>query len=70
MRTMEEIQSAVSKLSADELSRFREWFERFDAAPNDFHNCTVAELRKTEPRESLESVKKRLVSRGKLESNG
>ena len=31
MSTTEEIQSAVSGLSAGDFSRFREWFERFDA---------------------------------------
>ena len=31
MQTAQEIQVAVSKLSADELARFREWFNRFDA---------------------------------------
>ena len=29
MRTVPEIQSAVSKLSGDELIRFREWFYEF-----------------------------------------
>ncbi len=27
----QEIEAAVAGLSAEELSRFREWFERFDA---------------------------------------
>ena len=36
----------------------------------DFYDCAVADARKKEPRESLESVKKRFVSRGKLNSNG
>lgn len=31
MQTAQEIQVAVSKLSADEFARFREWFNRFDA---------------------------------------
>ncbi len=31
MQTAQEIQVAVSQLSADELARFREWFSRFDA---------------------------------------
>ena len=32
MSTVEEIEQAVSKLSADELARFRRWFEEFDVA--------------------------------------
>lgn len=32
MTTIEEIEKAVSKLSAEELARFRAWFEAFDAA--------------------------------------
>ena len=31
MRTAQEIQLAVSQLSADELARFREWFDKYDA---------------------------------------
>ena len=31
MDTAQEIQLAVSQLSADELARFREWFDRYDA---------------------------------------
>ena len=31
MRTVQELQSAVSQLSAEELARFREWFDKFDA---------------------------------------
>ena len=31
MQAVQELQSAVSQLSADELSRFREWFDEFDA---------------------------------------
>lgn len=31
MSTVQEIQSAVSHLTAEELSRFRTWFEEFDA---------------------------------------
>jgi hypothetical protein len=31
MSTVDEVESAVSALSADELSRFRAWFEKFDA---------------------------------------
>ncbi len=31
MGTTEEIQSAVSNLSPEELSRFRAWFAQFDA---------------------------------------
>ena len=31
MQTVQELQSAVSQLSADELARFREWFDGFDA---------------------------------------
>lgn len=31
MSTVQEIQSAVSHLTAEELSRFRAWFEEFDA---------------------------------------
>lgn len=27
----EELQSAVSQLSAEEFARFREWFDKFDA---------------------------------------
>jgi len=36
----------------------------------DFYDSAVADARKKEPRESLEAVEKRLVSRGKLSSNG
>lgn len=32
MTTIEEIEKAVAKLSANELARFRAWFEAFDAA--------------------------------------
>jgi hypothetical protein len=32
MTTLEEIEKAVSKLSPDELARFRTWFEQFEAA--------------------------------------
>ena len=31
MDTAQEIQLAVSQLSADELARFREWFDKYDA---------------------------------------
>jgi hypothetical protein len=31
MRTAEEIEAAVAQLSAEELARFRAWFERFEA---------------------------------------
>ena len=31
MRAMKELQSAISQLSAEELARFREWFDKFDA---------------------------------------
>jgi hypothetical protein len=31
MLTVQEIERAVSQLSFDELTRFREWFEEFDA---------------------------------------
>ena len=31
MRAVQELQSAVSQLSAEELARFREWFDKFDA---------------------------------------
>ena len=31
MSTVQEIQSAVVQLSANELARFRAWFEEFDA---------------------------------------
>jgi hypothetical protein len=30
--TIEDIEKAVSKLSADQLAEFRAWFEAFDAA--------------------------------------
>lgn len=36
----------------------------------DFYDSALADARKDEPRESLESVKKRLISRGKLNPNG
>lgn len=32
MSTIQEIERAVSSLSAEELSRFREWFLEFDAS--------------------------------------
>ena len=31
MQAVQELQSAVSQLSANELARFREWFDQFDA---------------------------------------
>ncbi len=31
MRAVQELQSVVSQLSAEELARFREWFDKFDA---------------------------------------
>ena len=31
MQAIQELQSAVSQLSADELARFREWFDEFNA---------------------------------------
>ena len=36
----------------------------------DFYDATVARQRQGEPRETLESVKRRLRRRGKLRSNG
>ena len=30
--TVEDLEKAVSKLAADELAKFRAWFEAFDAA--------------------------------------
>jgi hypothetical protein len=36
----------------------------------DFYDSAIAESRKKEPRESLESVKKRLMARGKIRSHG
>ena len=36
----------------------------------DFYDATVARRRQNEPRETLESVKKRLRRRGKLSSGG
>ncbi|XUM24217.1 hypothetical protein ACRAVF_13985 [Bradyrhizobium oligotrophicum S58] len=35
MTTAEEIEKAIRQLSADELARFRAWFEEFDAAAFD-----------------------------------
>jgi hypothetical protein len=32
MTTVEEIEKAVEKLPADQLARFRAWFEEFDTA--------------------------------------
>ncbi len=32
MQTAQEVQAAVSQLSAHELARFRKWFEEFEAA--------------------------------------
>jgi hypothetical protein len=32
MRTVEEIEKALSELPADQLAEFRVWFETFDAA--------------------------------------
>jgi hypothetical protein len=31
MSTVEEVESAVSGMSPEELSRFRKWFQQFDA---------------------------------------
>ena len=31
MQAVQELQSAVSQLSVEELARFREWFDKFDA---------------------------------------
>jgi hypothetical protein len=36
----------------------------------DFYDSAVAQARENEPRESLASVKKRLIVRGKTRSNG
>jgi hypothetical protein len=36
----------------------------------DFYDSAVDEVRKKEPRESLESVKKKLALRGKIRSHG
>ena len=36
----------------------------------DFHDAAVARERQSEPRETLEDVKKRLRRRGKLRGNG
>jgi len=36
----------------------------------DFYDSAVAQARKKEPRESLESVKRRLAARGKMRSHG
>ena len=36
----------------------------------DFYDSAIAESRKKEPRESLPSVKKKLVAQGKLRSDG
>ena len=36
---------------------------------DDFYDSAVAQARKNDPRESLESVKKRLAARGKLRSH-
>jgi hypothetical protein len=35
MTTVEDIEKAVEKLPADQLARFRAWFEEFDAARYD-----------------------------------
>ena len=32
MTTLEDIEKAVTELSADQLARFRAWFEEFEAA--------------------------------------
>jgi hypothetical protein len=37
MSTVQEIESAVARLSADELARFRAWFVDFDAGAWDRH---------------------------------
>ena len=31
MQAVQELQAAISQLSAEELARFREWFDKFDA---------------------------------------
>ena len=46
-----------------DLKRYSELWE-------DFYDSAVAHARKNEPRESLESVKKRLAARGKTRSHG
>jgi hypothetical protein len=35
MTSVEDIEKAISKLPADQLARFRAWFEEFDAAKFD-----------------------------------
>jgi hypothetical protein len=35
MTTVEDIEKAIAKLPADQLARFRAWFEEFDAAQFD-----------------------------------
>ena len=32
MTTIEDIEKAIAKLPGDQLDRFRDWFEQFDAA--------------------------------------
>ena len=47
MRTAQEIQLAISQLSADELARFREWFDKYDAKlgkSDQFANQAIADF--------------------------
>ena len=44
--------------------------KRYSELWEDFYDSAVAESRKKEPRESLASVKKRLIAQGKVRSNG
>ena len=42
MSNLKEIESAVSKLSTDELATFREWFAKFDAEQQQFEEDAKA----------------------------
>jgi ribosomal protein S20 len=57
---IEEIQQAVTKLSPDELGRFRTWFKKYES------NVNVGEL--NDSQESFEETLKRL--RGSLKGKG
>jgi hypothetical protein len=56
-------ESGAKTAAVIDLKRYSELWE-------DFYDSAVAQARKNEPRESLESVKKRLASRGKMRPHG
>jgi inorganic pyrophosphatase len=60
---LEEIQQAITELSPDELSRFREWFKKYES------NINSGELRDSkEIRETLRRLRGSLKGKGVLKT--